>query len=292
MQTLNYNIDMTDDSIWDIVTVDQFSRENLLYLQEVGLFDSGPKYYTVREGLDSYYLSLTLSGQGVMEYDGKKIYCPEGSFYWIDCRKHQKYYTDPAVGHWKALWIHFYGVTAESYYNAYLAETLGNIMSPLKDSKLYDLFYSILKLANNYTSDVRCGIECSSCLTQLLCSLITTVHPDSSPEPPKSIVLIRKYMHENFTEPITLDELSKEFSISKYHLQRQVKKYLGQTPAEYIINLRLTRSKELLRTTDLPVSEVAYSSGFNNVSYYIKTFHRMESVTPQQYRASWSTSGI
>ena len=283
---------MTEDSVWNIVTADPFSRENLLYLQEVGLFDSGPKYYTVREGLDSYYVSLTLSGQGIMEYEGQKHYCPEGSFFWIDCRKHQKYYTDPEVGHWKALWIHFYGATTESYYSAYLSETDGNILTPLKDTKIYDYFYSILKISSNYTSDVRCGIECSSRLTQLLCAVIRSVDSSAYPEVPESIISIRKYMQENFTEGITLDDLSKEFSISKYHLQRQVKKYLGQSPTDYIINLRLTHSKELLRTTELPVSEVAYSSGFNNVSYYIKLFHRMESVTPQQYRASWSTSGI
>lgn len=292
MQTLNYKIDMTEDSIWDIVTADSFSREHLLYLQEVGLFDSGPEYYTVREGLDSYFINLTLSGQGIMEYEGKTLNVSTGDVIWIDCRKHQLYYTDPAAGKWKSLWIHFYGANAADYYQAYLNAGHGNAVTMLNtDNPASELMHSILNIGNNYTSDALCGIECSSLLTSLAASLISAASSDRSPNIPASILAIRQYMFDNYTEPITLDDLSREFSISKYHLQRQVKKYLGQSPTDFLINLRLTHSKTLLRTTELPISEVAYASGFNNVSYYINLFRRMESTTPQHYRYTWSNSG-
>jgi AraC-type DNA-binding domain-containing proteins len=292
MQTLNYKIDMTVESIWDIVTADPFSREHLLYLQEVGLFDSGPEYYTVREGLDSYFINLTLSGQGIMEYEGKTLNVSTGDVIWIDCHSHQKYYTDPAVGKWKSLWIHFYGANSADYYQAYLAASHGSAVTMLhSDNPASELMHSILNIGNNYTSDVLCGIECSSLLTSLVAALIKAASTDRSRNLPTGIMAIRQYMLDNFTEQITLDDLSREFSISKFHLQRQVKKYLGQSPTDYLINVRLTHSKELLRTTELPISEVAFSSGFNNVSYFINLFRRMESVTPQQYRYTWSNSG-
>lgn len=291
MLTLNYNIDMSDDSVWNIVTPDQYSRENLLYLQEVGLFDSGPNYYTIREGLESYYASLTLSGQGILEYDGKKYKSPAGCIHLIDCTKFQKYYTDPAVGSWKAIWVHMNGATAESYYLAYLNATHGQPVADISaNSTVPDHFYSVLKLGNRYTSDIRCGIESSSLLTGLLASLVNAAGSEIQTDLPERIIEIRDYLRHNYMEQITLDDLSQKFSISKFHLQRQVKKYLGQTPAEYLINLRLTHSKELLRTTELPVSEVALTSGFNNVSYYINLFRRAESLTPQQYRTTWSAS--
>ena len=49
-----------------------------------------------------------------------------------------------------------------------------------------------------------------------------------------------------------------------------------------------TRAKELLRATDLPVSEVAYRVGMENTSYFISVFRAREGATPQQYRRRWS----
>ena len=57
---------------------------------------------------------------------------------------------------------------------------------------------------------------------------------------------------------------------------------------EYLTRLRLTRAKELLRATDLPVSEVAYRVGMENTSYFISVFRSREGATPQQYRRRWS----
>ena len=71
----------------------------------------------------------------------------------------------------------------------------------------------------------------------------------------------------------------------------QIRLYLEQSasaPGEYLTRLRLTRAKELLRATDLPVSEVAYRVGMENTSYFISVFRAREGATPQQYRRRWS----
>lgn len=54
MEVLHYNLDMTPESEWKIVSAGAFARDNLLYLQEAGHFISGANYYTVRKNLDSY----------------------------------------------------------------------------------------------------------------------------------------------------------------------------------------------------------------------------------------------
>ena len=112
MEALQYHIDMTPESRWKIVSAGAFAKENLLYLQEAGHFISGANYYTVRSALDSYLVKLTLSGQGILEYGGQTCVLAPGSFFWIDCRMPQHYYTDPAVGQWDVLWFHFNGATA------------------------------------------------------------------------------------------------------------------------------------------------------------------------------------
>ena len=109
------------------------------------------------------------------------------------------------------------------------------------------------------------------------------------PQPvPAVLQKVRQYLHEQYAQKITLDTLSARYNISKYHLQRSFQRYFGQSPGEYLTRLRLTRAKELLRATDLPVSEVAYRVGMENTSYFISVFRSREGATPQQYRRRWS----
>ena len=91
MEVLHYNLDMTPESEWKIVSAGAFARDNLLYLQEAGHFISGANYYTVRKDLNSYLVKLTLSGAGILEYGGETYRLPAGSFFWIDCRAPQHY---------------------------------------------------------------------------------------------------------------------------------------------------------------------------------------------------------
>ena len=66
-----------------------------------------------------------------------------------------------------------------------------------------------------------------------------------------------------------------------------INKFLMAFVCGWLLNL-MTRAKELLRATDLPVSEVAYRVGMENTSYFISVFRAREGATPQQYRRRWS----
>ena len=92
------------------------------------------------------------------------------------------------------------------------------------------------------------------------------------------------YLHEQYAQKLTLDVLSARYNISKYHLQRSFQHYFGQSPGEYLTQLRLTRAKELLRGTPDSVSAIASALGFMDVSYFVKLFKRFEGVTPLAYR--------
>ena len=105
---------------------------------------------------------------------------------------------------------------------------------------------------------------------------------------PDTVRQIREYLMEHYAENIRLDTLSQQFSVSKYHLQRIFKKYVGQSPQEFLSDIRLTQSKQLLRTTDLPVSEIAYKVGIENASCFINKFQTEEEITSNQYRKYWS----
>ena len=105
---------------------------------------------------------------------------------------------------------------------------------------------------------------------------------------PEVVQQIRRFLLEHYAENIRLDTLSQQFSVSKYHLQRVFKKYIGQSPLEFLTGVRMTRAKELLRTTDMPVGDIAYAVGMENASYFVSKFRTLEDITPHKYRRYWS----
>lgn len=285
---LSYRIDMSEHSQWKIVTVQPFSRAELLYVQELGDFDSGPEYYTTREGLDSYLIKITLSGKGLLTYQGRQCSVCPGQFFWIDCRQPQDYRTDPETGRWHVIWVHFRGANVAAYYQMFLSANGGNPVGTLAPgSDTVALLKKLLILYDGHTTFAD-DISASALLTQLLaqCTRAAAVQPAANVLPP-AVLKVQEYILEHYEERITLNLLAKRFFISKYHLQRLFKKYAGQSPNEYLSSLRVNHAKELLRATDLPVSVIAERVGMENVSYFISVFHKQENVTPQKYRASW-----
>lgn len=87
-------------------------------------------------------------------------------------------------------------------------------------------------------------------------------------------------MDENFK----IDEFASEMNLSKTILHRKFKLIVGETPNNFIRNVRLKKASKMLRETELSVSEVAYLSGFNQVHYFIKCFKEVYQVTPKNYR--------
>ena len=96
-----------------------------------------------------------------------------------------------------------------------------------------------------------------------------------------------KKIDKQFQENLSLDDFSDEIGISKFHLSREFKRYIGIPLNEYVITTRLNHSKELLRYSALSVEEIEYACGFHNVSHFINLFKKHEQTTPLQYRKEW-----
>lgn len=92
------------------------------------------------------------------------------------------------------------------------------------------------------------------------------------------------YLHQHFSEKITLDTLAEETMGSPYHLQRTFKRIIGTTPAEYLQNVRINRAKEYLCYGTKTISEIALSVGMANTSYFITLFKKRMGNTPVEYR--------
>ena len=288
-QSLEYQLDIAKESRWVFHTASSGARNSLLFVQEAGEFFAEPGYYTTREGFDSYLLKLTVSGCGLLDYGGRQYRVPPGHFFWIDCQNRQDYRTDLDAGNWRVLWVHFYGGAARFYYESFLHQTGGEPVGSLgRSSDVYETLRQILELHSSNQAQAEKDLQSALLLTRLLTQLLQCIAKPAQPaQTPAIMEKIRTYLTQMYQKNCTLSELGARFGLSPCYLQRQFKQHYGQSPSEYLAFQRIVHAKELLRTTQKSVSEIAYAVGFENPGYFSRLFKRSEALTPQEYRRLW-----
>jgi transcriptional regulator GlxA family with amidase domain len=100
---------------------------------------------------------------------------------------------------------------------------------------------------------------------------------------PKLIRAISE-MERHTEEALTRDEIADRVGLSRRQLERLFRRYLNTSPARYYLRLRLNRAKTLLTQTTMPVTEVAFASGFTSASHFSKCYRDMFGRTPRAER--------
>lgn len=99
-----------------------------------------------------------------------------------------------------------------------------------------------------------------------------------------NVTLAKNYIDNHFSKNITLEMVEERSLSSKFHLTRQFKKELSQTPIQYLNSVRLNHAKELLVSTNLTVIQIAENTGFNSYNYFCEKFKKELKQTPLEYR--------
>lgn len=92
------------------------------------------------------------------------------------------------------------------------------------------------------------------------------------------------FIEQNYDKHITLTELSNHCGICTTYLSRYFKKYSGFSPFDYINHYRIDCAAEMLIYTKMPITEIAFSCGYSDLSYFSKIFREIKHKTPRQYR--------
>ena len=94
---------------------------------------------------------------------------------------------------------------------------------------------------------------------------------------------VLEMIEENYSQTITLDDLSKIAGMTPKYFCRFFQEMSNKTPIEYLNLYRIESACEQLMSTDLPITDIAINCGFNDVSYFIKTFKKHKGITPKKY---------
>ena len=93
-----------------------------------------------------------------------------------------------------------------------------------------------------------------------------------------------RFIEENYGRDLPLEEVAKSVGLSPSYFSSSFKRETGKNVVEYITEYRVEKAIELLCTTNLNTSEVAYRVGFNDPKYFTRIFKRSVGVTPSLYR--------
>lgn len=91
------------------------------------------------------------------------------------------------------------------------------------------------------------------------------------------------YINKMVCEPITVEELCSKFSVSRSSLQTLFKNNLDTSPKKYINDLKLSKSKQLIKENKYTISEIAFMLGFNSIHYFSRAFTQHYEMSPSEY---------
>lgn len=150
----------------------------------------------------------------------------------------------------------------------------------IRDGKLFALFNTIVDAYRDRSEDFRSVLAIRAGVLQLLqalCDGYITPRKDavSNEHTKKAVVYIRRHL----SEPLTLDAIADHVGISKYHLAHQFKVFTGKTVVQTVNLMRCTEAQWLMED-GMSVSAAAASCGFENLSYFTRTFKALMGRLP------------
>ena len=271
-----------------LYTPSSFARSNLLYLQETGTLTALQPHESRRENLASFLCFLVLDGSGSLDYDSREYPLKAGDCVFLNCRKPYSHKCSDSL--WTLKWIHFYGYNMNGIYDKYEERGGSPCFSPENFDEFSSLIDELYSIAEG-SSHLR-DMQIYSKLTELLILLMgeswnPKKHVHMSPKR-QNLQEIKEYIDHNYARKITLDDLAERFYINKYYLTRIFKEQFGMTLNSYLLQVRITHAKQLLRFSDDSIEKISIQCGMLDANYFARMFKKVEGMTPGEYRKKWS----
>lgn len=269
-----------------IYTPSDFAKISLTHLQEIGQTQAQNLHISKRDNLSSYLFFVVLSGSGTLKYNENTYSLTKGDCVFIDC--HESYSHETSKDLWSLKWIHFYGANMTNIYAKYMERGGQPVFHPKDITSFLSIWEHIYETANStdYIRDMKINEGLNALLTLLMAQ---SWHTDDTTTNSKKITLldIKKYLDKHYPDKITLDNLSEKFYINKFYLTRIFKNQFGVTLNDYLLHVRITHAKQLLRFSDKTVETIGLECGMGSVHYFSRMFKKVEGMAPSEYRKIW-----
>lgn len=103
---------------------------------------------------------------------------------------------------------------------------------------------------------------------------------------PESVQKICRYIEENYSKNINLDDIAAHCSYSRYHISHIFHEASGFTVFSYLLDVRMKKAKELLKNSSLSIKEISSQIGFSDQNYFSNVFKRQIGLSPVEFRSN------
>ena len=252
-----------------------------VYPTDVGFFPKARDHYRERkEGAEQYILIYCTEGKGTVEVEGQTYSMGKSDAFCIPCKKGHRYYAD-AKDPWSILWVHFKGEnTAYFPIDEPHVVPMNSRHSDNRMMVLFNLLFRVLR--RNYT--LGNFIYISQVLSLILSEVYYREKVDESSVQDRHVTMVIRFMYENLTRSLTLEEISEEVQLSRSYLNTIFKNQTGRSPVEFFIHLKMQEACKLLKNTNLYIYEVSSRLGYEDQYYFSRIFKKVVGVSPKDYK--------
>lgn len=237
-----------------------------------------------------FVFQYTLKGAGEIIIENQIHRLNKGKAFFIKIPSDHCYYLPKDSNGWEFIHLTLFGREASESHNEIINE-LGYVFNLDMHSSPITIVFDLLKDVSN--QNINDAFEASargfSFLMELQRFALDLMH---NKERPHSIAKAINFMHRYYANPITLDDIVKSSTLSKYHFTRLFHKTVQLTPIQYLTKVRINQSIELLKDESLTIEEIALKVGFSNGNYFSKVFRSSLGLSPSEFRSSKTFSPI
>lgn len=230
-------------------------------------------FFISRSNPDFSMAIYTLNGQGTLMLNGNRYSLSKNSVAFL-C-KNDEYSYFPTGDSWHFKFVHFKGDVVHSI----LRETIA-LRSPV---------FAFLDINGSFDNIIECA-RIKADEKYAAESIFKLLHACYFGEQEQfgnpMIYKIKEFVKSNLSADLSVLELAKRVGLSRPYFTELFTKETGVSPTSYITEERLKYAKELLFTTDLPISEIATNVGYEDVSSFIRFFKKHMGKTPLDLRKS------
>ncbi|MCT2535978.1 AraC family transcriptional regulator [Aquibacillus koreensis] len=243
-------------------------------------------YWDGQERIDGplYLFQYTVSGYGQVEVNEHTYQVEPGRAFMVEIPSNHRYFLPASSDEWEFYFILMRPTNITDSWKS-LIDQLGPVPKLPENSSpiifLKDVFHSASK------DLIHDGYRASSIVYQFMMELHRFCHEDKKKVStwPLTIQKAADIIEQNYNQIQSLEEISEEIGLSKYHFTRQFRKATGYTPIQYLTKVRMEKAIQLLRFADLSIEQIARNIGYANGSYFIKVFRQWVGYPPGEFKS-------
>lgn len=258
-----------------------------IYIYQCGSEACPPGHFYGPAVRDHYLVHYIHSGKGIFQV-GDTVYHLKAGNGFLICPDVITYYQADEKEPWHYSWVGFHGLKAKAHLTEAGLTAEHPIFEYTEDDYIENCFY---EMADAYYLRRGGLVKRMAYLYLFLYKLIQTNTLDlyySSGENRQDIYINEalQFVETNYSRKITINMLSSYVGLNRSYLNSIFKKSLGKTLQQYLIEFRVRKACELLKSTSLSIGDISRSVGYPDQLLFSKVFKRIEGVTPSEYRTA------